>query len=127
VLGATGAYKGACRGKLVAFLPILVILFALLWFVMIRPQRQQRAQQARMLQTLEVGDEVVTAGGMYGEIRTLDDEDLTVEIAPEVVVRIARRAVVGNITLDNAEDEEEREATEEDELPDAKSPEPNPS
>ena len=112
-----------------AFLPILLILFALLWFVMIRPQRRQRAEQAQMLATLDVGDEIVTAGGMYGEIRSIDEDDLNVEIAPSVVVRVARRAVVGNITLDNAEDEEEEEAAQEEEeqSPEAKSPEPNPS
>jgi preprotein translocase subunit YajC len=110
-----------------AFLVILVILFALMWFVMIRPQRRQRTEQAHMLSTLEVGDEIVTAGGLYGEIRSVEEDDLSVEIAPNVVVRVARRAVVGNLTLENAEDEKEGEATEEQEALEAKSPEPKPS
>jgi preprotein translocase subunit YajC len=113
----------------VVFLVILVILFALMWFVMIRPQRRQRTEQTQMLATLESGDEIVTAGGMYGRIHSIDEDDLTVEIAPNVVVRVARRAVVGNITLDQAEEVEEVEegATQEEDASEAKSPEPNPS
>jgi preprotein translocase subunit YajC len=114
----------------VFFLIILVVLFAVMWFVLIRPQRAQRVNQAHMLETLDVGDEVVTAGGMYGEIRSVEGDDLSIEIAPDVVVRVARRAVVSNITLDSSEDEEEAaelEPGEEQEALEAKSPEPNPS
>jgi preprotein translocase subunit YajC len=114
----------------VFFLIILVVLFAVMWFVMIRPQRQQRVNQAHMLATLDVGDEVVTAGGLYGEIRSVEGDDLNVEIAPNVVVRVARKAVVGNITLDESEGEEkeaELESGEEQEALEAKSPEPKPS
>jgi preprotein translocase subunit YajC len=111
----------------VAFIPIVIIMFALLWFAMIRPQRRQRQTQAHMLETLDVGDEIVTAGGLYGEIRALDDEDLTLRIAPNVDIRVARRAVVGNITLDRQAETEEGELGEEEEASETKSPEPEPS
>jgi preprotein translocase subunit YajC len=99
-----------------AYLFILVLL-AVLWLFLIRPrQRQMRAQQ-RQLAALEVGDEVVTAGGLYGTVRTIEDGELRVEIAPDVVVRIARRAVAavltetGGAALEAAAGDEPREET----------------
>jgi preprotein translocase subunit YajC len=65
---------------------------------MIRPrQRQLRAQQ-RQMAALEVGDEIVTAGGLYGTVRRIDAEEVRVEIAPELEVRIAKRAIAGVLT-----------------------------
>ncbi len=72
---------------------MIVALFALLWFFILRPQRRRQAEQLQMQDTLHVGDEVITAGGIRGQVRQLDDEVLEVEIAPDVVVRLDRRAV----------------------------------
>ena len=76
----------------------ILVLLAALWFLMIRPrQRQMRAQQ-RQIAALEVGDEIVTAGGLYGKVRRIDDGDVRVEIAPNLEVRIAKRAIAGVLT-----------------------------
>ncbi len=103
-----------------AYLFILVLL-AVLWLFLIRPrQRQMRAQQ-QQLATLEVGVEILTAGGVYGTVRSIDGDEIRLEIAPDVVIRIARRAVAAVLTekrepeLEEAAeaepDEEERDAT----------------
>ena len=98
-----------------ASLIVLVLLFALLWFVLIRPQRQRQMQQQRLLSTIEVGDEVLTVGGLYGIVQGIDEEDdLIVEIAEGVHVRIARRAVGGVVKPEDDEDELDAE----DEVPD---------
>jgi preprotein translocase subunit YajC len=72
---------------------VIVALFGLLWFLVLRPQRRRQTEQLRMQDTLHVGDEVITAGGIRGEVRELDEEVLRVEIARDVVVRLDRRAV----------------------------------
>jgi preprotein translocase subunit YajC len=72
---------------------VIVALFGLLWLLVLRPQRSRQAQQLQMQDTLHVGDEVITAGGVHGHVRQLDDEVLRVEIAPSVEVRLDRRAV----------------------------------
>ena len=72
---------------------MIVALFALLWLFVLRPQRRRSTEQLQMQDTLRVGDEVITAGGIRGYVRQLDEEVLKVEIAPEVVVRLDRRAV----------------------------------
>jgi preprotein translocase subunit YajC len=77
----------------VGYLIVIVAIFVLLWLLVLRPQRQRQAEQLQMQDTLHVGDEVITAGGLRGYVRKLDEEVLEVEIAPDVLVRLDRRAV----------------------------------
>jgi len=72
---------------------VIVALFVLLWLLVLRPQRRRQTEQLRMQDTLQLGNEVITAGGIRGYVRQLDEEVLKVEIAPDVVVRLDRRAV----------------------------------
>jgi preprotein translocase subunit YajC len=76
----------------VVFIPLLLLLF---WVVLIRPQRQRIAAQQSLLSGLEIGDEVITSGGLIGTIHDLAEREVALEMAPGVVVRVARMAVVG--------------------------------
>jgi preprotein translocase subunit YajC len=88
-----------------ATLILLVAMFALLWLLLIRPQRQRQMKQQHLLDSIEPGDEVLTVGGLYGIVQDIDEEgDLVVEIAEGIQVRIARRAVGGVVKPE--EDEE---------------------
>ena len=83
-------------------LVVIVAMFALLWLLLIRPQAKRKLAQQRLLSSVEVGDEILTAGGLYGHVRALGDADeLEVEIAPGTQVRIARRAVAAVIPPDD--------------------------
>jgi preprotein translocase subunit YajC len=84
---------------------IVVVLFALFWLLLIRPQRRRQAEQNALIQNVEVGDEIVTAGGLFGEVKSVADDELLVEIAPGTSVRIARRAVAGIVGPEEEEDE----------------------
>jgi len=76
-----------------AFVPIVAI-FVIFWLLVIRPA-QRRQSQVRALQAeLAVGDKIITQGGIFGTIASVDDDRLGVEIADGVVIRIARPAVV---------------------------------
>jgi preprotein translocase subunit YajC len=73
---------------------LLIIAFGFLYFVLVRPQRRRQQDTQRMISALKPGDEVVTAGGIYGTVtELLDDSDVLVEIAPQLQVRVARRAI----------------------------------
>jgi preprotein translocase subunit YajC len=74
------------------FIP-LAVLAVLFWFLIIRPQRRRSQLQNRIVDTLERGQDVVTAGGLYGRIKEIGEEDVQLEIAPEIVVRVDKRAV----------------------------------
>jgi preprotein translocase subunit YajC len=75
-----------------------------LYFVMIRPQKRKMQMQRDLLNQLEVGDEVVTAGGIFGQILDIDDDEdvVTVEIAPGTSIRMLR----GGISRRLADDDE---------------------
>jgi preprotein translocase subunit YajC len=92
-----------------AFL-ILIVAFAFLWFVLIRPQKRRQIEAARMLNTLNVGDEVLTAGGIYGEVTELQEEAVMVRIAPELEVRVARKAIGAVVPRDDSQEPDEHEA-----------------
>jgi preprotein translocase subunit YajC len=72
---------------------ILIAVFGLMWLLLVRPQRRRQLQQARMQDEIEVGDDVLTAGGIHGTVQEIDDEIVHVEIAPGTTVRLDRRAV----------------------------------
>jgi preprotein translocase subunit YajC len=84
----------------------ILLLLAAFWLLLVRPaQRRNRAQQ-QLLSAVEVGDEIVTAGGLYGTITAVADDEVRVEIASGIEVRIARRAIAG-VVSDTTEDEPE--------------------
>jgi len=76
------------------YLGILVVAFLLL---IVRPQRRQMAAHRALVAALVVGDEVVTSGGIYGTIRDLDDQFVELEVAPGVVLRVARGAIAQRV------------------------------
>jgi preprotein translocase subunit YajC len=91
----------------------ILVLLAVFWFMLIRPQRRRQLESQRLLDSLAVGKEIVTAGGLYGTITALDDDEARVEIADGIEVRIAKRAIAG--VLPEEEEREEPEELEEEE------------
>lgn len=89
---------------------IIAVLFALMWVLMIRPQRAKAQQQRRLLGTVAPGDEILTVGGIYGIVQELEPEedggDLIVEIADGIHVRVARRALATVVKPDDDEEDE---------------------
>jgi preprotein translocase subunit YajC len=92
-----------------AQLILIVAMFALLWLFLIRPQRARAQAHRELLTRVNVGDEVLTVGGLYGSVIEIDDDDLMLEIAPGTQVRIARRAVAAVVPPDEEEEEMEEE------------------
>ena len=91
------------------YLIVIIALFAALWLFLIRPQRRRQVEQARMQDTLATGDEILTAGGVYGTVRAIEDEVVEVEIAAGTIVRLDRRAVAAVLQEPEPEDEIEAE------------------
>ncbi|MBI4518636.1 MAG: preprotein translocase subunit YajC [Deltaproteobacteria bacterium] len=86
------AGPGGAPPALVSFAP-LVLVFVVFYFLLIRPQQQKAKEHRRMLDNLKRNDEVVTSGGLYGRVMTLDPRVVTLEIAPNVRVRIDRQQI----------------------------------
>ena len=75
------------------YLIIIVVLFAVLWLFLVRPQRRRQVEQSRMQDALEPGVEVLTAGGIHGTVEKIEDDIVHIEIAPGTVIRVDRRAI----------------------------------
>jgi preprotein translocase subunit YajC len=76
----------------IGFLPI-VLMFVLLYFLMIRPQMKRSKEQKQMVEALQKGDEVITAGGVLGRITRIGDAYVSLEVAPNTEISIQRTAV----------------------------------
>ena len=81
--------QGAAAGGASAFMNIvpLVFMFAIFYFLLIRPQQKKAKEHKALLESLKKGDKVVTAGGMHGKVTALDDKVVTLEVAPGVSVK----------------------------------------
>jgi preprotein translocase subunit YajC len=97
----------------VGSLIVIVLLLVLAWFFFVMPARRRQQRHRAMQDDIEIGDEIITAGGIHGTVHELGDEDLRLEIAPGVIVTLDRRAVAAV-----ARDVEELEPEEPEDLKD---------
>jgi len=84
----------------------ILVLLALVWFMLIRPQRRRQQEAQRLVESIGVGKEIVTAGGLYGTVTAIEEDEVRVEIADGVEVRVAKRAVAGVVSEDENDPEE---------------------
>lgn len=94
--GQGGAGQGQ-GGGLAAFAP-LVIMVAIFYFLLIRPQQKKQKELKNMLENLQKGDTVVTQGGLHGKITGITDTVVTLEIAEKVRVKLGRPYVAGLVS-----------------------------
>ncbi|HKF15190.1 MAG TPA: preprotein translocase subunit YajC [Gaiellaceae bacterium] len=84
----------------------LAALAALIWFLLIRPQRQRQAAHRELMAELAPSDEVVTAGGVLGTVRSIADDHVVLEVAPGTEIRVAKPAVTARMRKDEKLDSE---------------------
>lgn len=85
----------------------LVLLVGIFYFMLIRPQKRRVEQHRALMESLQIGDEVITIGGIRGTIRAFREDELEVEVAPGTNLRLVRSAVARRV----ADDVEEPTAT----------------
>ena len=86
-------------------LVLIVLLFAVMYFMMIRPQQKRRREAQAMQSALGPGDEIVTIGGLHATVVAVDDDVVTVEISPGVNARFARPAIARVVNQTSAPEE----------------------
>ena len=90
----TGGSGGGQGGGLGAFVP-LILMFAIFYFLLIRPQQKKAKAHKAMLSAVKKGDRVVSSGGLHGVITGMSDEVVTMEIAPKIRVKVSRGSIAG--------------------------------
>jgi preprotein translocase subunit YajC len=87
-----GAQQGGLEQMLTSFAP-LIIIFAIFYFLMIRPQKKKAQEYKKMLEALKPGDKIITAGGMYGVIEKVGTHTVTVKVAPNMSIKLSKNSV----------------------------------
>jgi len=85
------------EGNFVSLLPLLVVLFAIFYFLVIRPQQKQQKAHAAMLAALEKGDKIITSGGLICEVIKPEDDFIRVKLNDDVIVRVSREFIARKI------------------------------
>jgi len=85
---------GGDLNTLMGFLP-MILIFAVFYFLLIRPQQKKAKDHRTFLDNLKKGDSVLTQGGLYGKIVSIADQVVTLEIADKVKVRVSRSHIAG--------------------------------
>jgi preprotein translocase subunit YajC len=93
----------------------LVLIVGSFYFLLIRPQQRRARQQRSLIESVDVGDEVMTIGGIYGTIKGVDDEAFTVEVAPGIDLRVTKSAIARKLVYEDVEDDEDEDQEEQDE------------
>ena len=86
--------QGSAAGgdSFLSFLP-LIIIFVVFYFLLIRPQSKKQKEHKEMISTLEVGNEVVTAGGVLGKIKEINDQYVQLQISENVIIKVQRHTI----------------------------------
>ena len=98
-LGSGGGGAGGQGGGFSAFVP-LILMFAIFYFLLIRPQQKKAKMHKALLTSLKKGDRVVSSGGLHGLVTGLTEETITMEIAPKVRVKVSRGSISGVMRKD---------------------------
>lgn len=93
------AQAGAPAGGGMMQLALILGMFAIMYFIMIRPQQKQLKQHRELVSSLKKGDEVITQGGMIGRIQAVTEREVTLEIANGVRIRVIKTSVAGRYAV----------------------------
>jgi preprotein translocase subunit YajC len=96
--GTSGTGGTAAQGGGFSVFIFPMIIFAIFYFLLIRPQQKKAKQHQAMLSALKKGDRVVSSGGLHGLITGISNDVVTMEVAPKVRVKVSRGSVAGVIS-----------------------------
>jgi len=96
-MGGNPAQQGGASGGLEGIF-MLLAMFAIFYFLLIRPQQKRAKQHKEMIEALKSGDQVITAGGIHGRVVTVQDKVVTLEVATGVRVKVNRVSIAGTST-----------------------------
>ena len=83
----------------------LVLLIGIFYFMLVRPQKKRVQQHNNLLESIGIGDEIVTIGGLHGTVRSIGDEDVEIEAAPGVKMRFVKNAIARRVSEDLEDDD----------------------
>jgi len=86
------------QGNPLSMVMLMAVIFAIFYFIVLMPARKQQKKKDAMIATLKKGDRVVTTGGIYGTVASVEDQTLLLKVAENVKIRVARSSIAGTVT-----------------------------
>ena len=86
---------------------LLIVMMGVFYFILIRPQQRKVKEHQALVAALEVGDDVVTSGGIYGQVTAIDGEVLKLEVADGVELLLAREAIAELVEYSSPDDDDD--------------------
>jgi len=99
------------QGGLASLVP-LILMFIIFYFLLIRPQQKKAKEHQEMLKSLKKGDRIITSGGLYGQVVSLDEESISLEIGDKVRVKIGRAYVAALLNNSSQEQSQKKQKPE---------------
>lgn len=103
---ATAANGTAQQGGGWQFWVMMILIFVVFYFFMIRPQQKKQKELQKQRDALKKGDKIITAGGIYGNIKEVNDTTFLIEIAKDVTIKVDKASVY--VTADDVKQEENK-------------------
>jgi len=97
--------EGAAGGNPLSMLLPFVLIFAVFYFIVIMPAKKQQKKKDAMIAALKKGDRIVTGGGIYGTVATVEEQSLLIKVAENTKIRISKTAVAGLVGSDGTASE----------------------
>ena len=92
--GGAGEGEGAGLSGMAPLIIFLVLIFGLMYFTMIRPQRKKQKEHQELMTELHRGDRIITAGGIYGTIESISEENVVIKVESGTTIRILRSSII---------------------------------
>ena len=105
-LQAATAANGTAQQSSWSFWVMMILIFVVFYFFMIRPQQKKQKELQRQREALKKGDKVITAGGIYGQIKEVQETTFLIEVSKDVVIKVDKGSVY--VTVDDAKQEEKK-------------------
>jgi preprotein translocase subunit YajC len=113
VVAQNGGANGGGGGGLLSSIVLVVLIFLIFWFIVIRPEQKKQEEHQDFLESLKVGDQVVTAGGLFGEVKAIDGDTVKLQVNRDTRIRVLRQQIEGPeseyLGSDDDEEDEEQE------------------
>ena len=104
LLQTTAATGEQQQGNQWGFWIMMILIFVVFYFFMIRPQTKRQKELQKQRESMKKGDKVVTAGGIYGEIKEVQDNAFIITIAKEVTIKVSKESVFADAADAQAEE-----------------------
>lgn len=106
--GTASAADGAQAGSQWSFMILMILIFVIFYFFMIRPQSKKQKELQKQRDAMKKGDKVVTAGGIYGNIKEVQDNAFIIEIAKDITIKVDKASVFAAVEEGKKEDSKDK-------------------